>query len=86
MTTATSVLGITFNNGVVIAADVLGSYGSLARFKNCPRILSINKNIMLGAGGDYADFQYVKELLSGKLIGEECLEDDIVLKPASLHC
>lgn len=86
ITTATSVLGVTFNNGVIIAADVLGSFGSMARFKNCSRILSINKNIMLGAGGDYADFQYVKELLKGKLIGEECLEDNIALKPGSLHC
>lgn len=86
ITTGTSVLGIVFDNGVIIAADILGSYGSLARFKNCPRILEVNKNILVGAGGDYADFQYIEKLLKGKIIGEECLEDDIVLKPASLHC
>ncbi|XP_065207722.1 proteasome subunit beta type-4 [Planococcus citri] len=86
VTTATSVLGIAFNDGVVIAADLLASYGSLARFKNCPRILKVNKNTVIGVGGDYADYQYLKELINGKIIGEECLEDDIYIKPASLHC
>ncbi|XKL59151.1 hypothetical protein PGB90_000167 [Kerria lacca] len=86
ITTATSVLGIAFNNGVIISADILGSYGSLARFKNFSRILQANKNTLLGVGGDIADFQYLKELIQGKMIGEECLEDDIPLKPASLLC
>lgn len=86
VTTATSVLGIAYNGGVVIAADVLGSYGSLACFRNCPRILKINKHCLVGAGGDYADFQHLRELITGKIIGEECLEDDIFIKPASLHC
>lgn len=86
ITTATSVLGLAFDNGVILAADTLGSYGSLARFKNISRVLKVNKNIILGVGGDYADFQYLKELVNGKMIGEECLEDNIPLKPASLHC
>lgn len=86
VTTATSVLGVAFENGVILAADMLGSYGSMARFKNISRVLKANKNIILGVGGDYADFQYLKELINGKIIGEECLEDDISLKPASLHC
>ena len=86
VTTGTSVLGIVFDNGVIIAADMLGSYGSLARFKDCPRIMNVNKNILVGAGGDYADFQHIEKLVKGKIIGEECLEDDIALKPASLHC
>lgn len=86
VTTATSVLGIAFADGVVIAADLLASYGSLARFKNCPRILKVNKNTIIGFGGDYADYQYLRELISGKIIGEECLEDEIYIKPASLHC
>lgn len=86
ITTGTSVLGIAFDKGVIIAADKLGSYGSLARFKNVSRVLKVNKNIILGVGGDIADFQYLKELINSKMIGEECLEDNLNLKPASLHC
>lgn len=63
MVTGTSVLGVKFEGGVVIAADMLGSYGSLARFRNISRIMQVNKSTMLGASGDYADFQYLKQVL-----------------------
>ncbi|KAJ9585224.1 hypothetical protein L9F63_002987 [Diploptera punctata] len=86
ITTGTSVLGTTFNGGVVIAADILGSYGSLARFRDCPRVFKVNDNIILGAGGDYADFQYLKDVIEQKVLEEECLDDGFSLKPKSLHC
>ena len=67
VTTGTSVLGMKFNGGVVIAADTLGSYGSLARFKNLSRIMKINDSTVLGAGGDYADFQHLTSVLDQKM-------------------
>lgn len=63
MVTGTSVLGVKFDGGVVLAADMLGSYGSLARFRNISRIMRVNNSTMLGASGDYADFQYLKQVL-----------------------
>lgn len=66
ITTATSLVAIAFDKGVIIAGDTLGSYGSLARFRNCSRILRINDNVILGASGDFADFQYVKDLIEQK--------------------
>ncbi|KAJ8895133.1 hypothetical protein PR048_000458 [Dryococelus australis] len=86
ITTGTSVLGIKFDGGVAIAADILGSYGSLARFRDCPRIIKVNKNIILGAGGDYADYQYLKDIIEQKIIDDECQDDGFHLKPKSLHC
>lgn len=67
MTTGTSVVGITFKDGVMIATDTLASYGSLARYRNVDRIMKVNENIILGAGGDYADFQYLKNLIDQKM-------------------
>jgi 20S proteasome subunit beta 7 len=61
------VLGIAFEGGVAIAADILCSYGSLARFRDCPRVMHVNDNIILGAGGDYADFQYLKDVIEQKM-------------------
>jgi 20S proteasome subunit beta 7 len=63
----TSVLGMKFKDGVLIAADTLGSYGSLARFRNCPRVMKVNENIVLGAGGDYADYQYLQRIIQQKV-------------------
>lgn len=67
MTTGTSVVGIQFKDGVLIAADILGSYGSLARFRNLERVMKVNDNIILGAGGDYADYQCLKSNIERKM-------------------
>lgn len=67
VTTATSVVALAFDKGVIIAGDTLASYGSLARYRNCPRILKVNENIILGAGGDYGDFQYVKDMIEQQM-------------------
>ncbi|XP_001601321.1 proteasome subunit beta type-4 [Nasonia vitripennis] len=86
MTTGTSVIGLQFKDGIVIAADVLASYGSLARFRNCERVIKVNDNIILGAGGDYADYQYLRSIIEQKILDERCLDDGFTLKPKSLHC
>lgn len=84
--TGTSVLGVVFDKGVMICADVLGSYGSLARFRDCPRVVKVNEQTVLGAGGDYSDFQYLYSVIEQKVIDEECLDDGFNLKPKSLYC
>jgi len=84
--TGTSVIGLHFKDGIIIAADTLGSYGSLARYRNCERIMKVNDNIILGAGGDYADFQYLRSIIEQKILDERCLDDGFTLKPKALHC
>lgn len=90
MVTGTSVLGVKFTGGVIIAADMFGSYGSLARFRNISRLMKVtaaanitasavavnkrvaltvcglfqvNSSTILGASGDYADYQYLKQVI-----------------------
>lgn len=82
--TGTSVLGIRFNDGVVIAADKLGSYGSMARFRDLTRILKVNDKVVVGASGDYADYQFLSEIIEQRVIDEECLNDGFGYTPASL--
>ncbi|XP_008545942.1 proteasome subunit beta type-4 [Microplitis demolitor] len=86
VTTGTSVVGVQFKDGVMIAADILASYGSLARYRNVKRVMKVNENIVLGAGGDYADFQYLENIIKQKILEEQCLDDGFTLKPKSLHC
>ncbi|GFR20298.1 proteasome subunit beta type-4 [Trichonephila clavata] len=84
--TGASVLGVVFDKGVMICADTLGSFGSMARFMNTPRVKKVNDQIILGAGGDVADFQYMSGVIEQQIIDEECLNDGFNLKPRSLHC
>lgn len=63
MVTGTSVLGLKFSGGVMLAADTVGSFGSLARFRGISRLLKVNDSTVIGASGDLADFQHLRQLL-----------------------
>ena len=67
MVSGSSVIGIQFDGGVMIAADTLGSYGSLARYRNCSRVVKVNETTIMGAGGDYADFQFLKDIIEQRV-------------------
>ncbi|ESP00519.1 hypothetical protein LOTGIDRAFT_230810 [Lottia gigantea] len=82
--TGTSVLGLKFNGGVIIAADMLGSYGSLARFRNISRLNRVNDSTVIGCGGDYADYQFLKSVIEQRVIDEECLDDGFGFTPKSM--
>lgn len=62
--TGTSVLAAKFKDGVVIAADNLASYGSLARFTDVKRLRKFNDEVVVGFGGDVSDMQYLDRLLN----------------------
>ncbi|XP_014672304.1 PREDICTED: proteasome subunit beta type-4-like [Priapulus caudatus] len=84
MTTGTSVLGVKFDGGVMLAADMLGSYGSTARFRGISRVMKVNASTVLTASGDYADFQYLKSIMEQKVIEENCLDDGFKYTPQSI--
>ncbi|XP_058716631.1 proteasome subunit beta type-4 isoform X12 [Poecile atricapillus] len=85
MVTGTSVLGLKFSGGVILAADTVGSYGSLARFRGISRLLKVNDSTVLGASGDLADFQHLRQLLEQMVIDEELLGDGHSYSPRALH-
>ncbi|GCB82241.1 hypothetical protein scyTo_0023069, partial [Scyliorhinus torazame] len=85
MVTGTSVLGVKFDGGVILAADMLGSYGSMARFRNISRLMKVNSNTILGASGDYADYQYLKQAIEQMMIDEELLGDGHSYSPKAIH-
>jgi len=85
VSTGTSVLGVVYEDGIMIAADTLASYGAMARFRDVPRILNVNNQTVAGCGGDYADFQYLAKVIEQKQISEDCHNDGFTLTPKSLY-
>lgn len=85
MVTGTSVLGLKFKDGIIVAADTLGSYGSLARFSSLSRILRVNDSTVMTCSGDYADYQFIKAIIEQHVIDEECLDDGFSYTPKSLY-
>lgn len=61
--TGTTVIGIKYNGGVMLAADTLASYGSLARYKDVRRLKQVGENTLIGASGEISDFQTIMEML-----------------------
>ncbi|KAI5923293.1 20S proteasome subunit [Camillea tinctor] len=62
--TGTSVVAMKFKDGVVMAADNLASYGSLARFTDVKRIRTFADTSIIGFGGDVSDMQYLDRHLT----------------------
>lgn len=69
--TGTSVIGIKFKDGIVIAADNLASYGSLARFTDVERLRPFNSRTILGIGGDVSDMQALDRTLTALTTREQ---------------
>jgi 20S proteasome subunit beta 7 len=85
ITTGTSIVAVKYDSGVIIAGDLLVSYGNLARFHNVDRVFQINKNIILGVSGDYADFQYIHQIIQEKVNLDISMDDNNVMKPKALY-
>jgi len=85
VTTGSSTFAMKFEGGVIMAADTLGSYGSLARFPDLERIMKVNEKTVLAAAGDIADFQFLQEIITQKQIDENCRDDGFTLKPKAMH-
>ncbi|KAI5805395.1 nucleophile aminohydrolase [Peziza echinospora] len=84
--TGTSVVALKYNGGVVIAADNLASYGSLARFTDIKRLKQVGTHCVVGAGGDISDMQYLFDrLLESVLIAEDYQNDGHSLRAPHIY-
>lgn len=83
--TGTSVLGITYKDGVLLASDTLGSYGSTKRYKSFERVRKVNDVCVVGASGELSDFQYIMRLLEELSDDDFCMDDGHHLKPHEVH-
>ncbi|GJZ64616.1 proteasome subunit beta type-4-like protein [Tanacetum coccineum] len=70
--TGTSVIGIKYKDGILMAADMGGSYGSTIRYKSIERLKQVGKYTLLGASGEISDYQeilkYLDELIECKVV------------------
>lgn len=73
--TGATVVGLKYAGGVLVACDTLVSYGSQARYKNECRMKQVGDFSLLGASGEFSDFQYLGELLDD-LDNEDFLHED----------
>lgn len=78
-------MAIRTNSFVMMAADTLGSYGSLAKFHNIQRIIKVGKSSIVGAGGEMSDFQQVIRSLDELETENFCYDDGVSLEAPDIH-
>ncbi|KAJ1556226.1 Proteasome subunit beta type-7 [Cladochytrium tenue] len=83
--TGTSVIAIRYKDGVMLAADNLASYGSLARFRDVERLFKVGDHTVIGASGDISDLQYLKHLIESLEIREKYADDGHTLGPKNIY-
>jgi 20S proteasome subunit beta 7 len=83
--TGNSVLAIKFKDGVLMACDMLGAYGSTKRYKSVQRVFKVNETTIVGASGEISDFQYISNLLEELTTKDFCYDDGVTLSPKEIH-
>jgi len=84
-TIGTSVLAIKGKDFVMMTADTCVSYGSLLKYRSIERIKSIGDFTLIGASGEYSDFQIVLDTLDELIIQDKLHEDGSILHPHEIH-
>jgi 20S proteasome subunit beta 7 len=81
--TGASVLGVKYRDGVLLVTDTLASYGSLAKFTGVSKFRKVGQSTIIGASGEYSDFQYIGDSLDEIAEREWTQNDGEVLTPKS---
>ena len=82
MNIGSSVLGIRYNGGVLIAADCAISYGSMKHAKGVSRITKLSDEVAYSCSGEMSDFQEINKILRDKQEADQIENDGATfLKP-----
>nr|GEV86110.1 proteasome subunit beta type-4 [Tanacetum cinerariifolium] len=83
--TGTSVVGIKYKDGILMAADMGGSYGSTIRYKSIERLKQVGKHTLLGASGEISDYQEILKYLDELILHDNMWDDGNSLGPKEVH-
>jgi 20S proteasome subunit beta 7 len=72
--TGTSVVALKYKDGVMAAADTLGSYGTLARFTQLERI-KVFGDVLVAGSGDLSDVQFIFDEITALRVREFTHDD-----------
>ncbi|KAL0007484.1 hypothetical protein SO802_008986 [Lithocarpus litseifolius] len=83
--TGTSVVAIKYNDGILMAADMGGSYGYTLRYKSVERLKPVGKHSLLGASREISDFQEILRYLDELILYDNMWDDGNSLGPKEVH-
>jgi 20S proteasome subunit beta 7 len=82
----TSVMGLKFKDGVILAADTAISYGGMKNLKDARRIIQLSDECAFACSGEMADAQNLQKVLAQKQESDEIEQDGATfLKPRDYY-
>jgi len=82
--TGASVVAVKYDSGVLIAADTLGSYGSMAKLRDVSRLYQVNDQVAVGFAGDLADAQFITKIISSMVLDDQIASDGTSMSPKAM--
>ncbi|XP_023753618.1 proteasome subunit beta type-4 [Lactuca sativa] len=83
--TGTSVTRIKYKDGILMAADMGGSYGSTIHYKSVERMKQVGKHSLIGASGEISDFQEILLYLDELILHDNMWDDGNSLGAKEVH-
>ncbi|CAN6205013.1 unnamed protein product [Urochloa humidicola] len=83
--TGSSVIALKYKDGVIMASDTGASYGSTLRYKSVERIKPVGKHSLIGASGEFSDFQEILRYLDELTLSDHMWDDGNSLGPKEIH-
>ncbi|KAJ2658946.1 Proteasome subunit beta type-7 [Coemansia sp. RSA 1200] len=83
--TGTSVIAFKYKDGIMMAADCLGSYGRMSMFLNERRLLTVGDSTLIGMSGDFSDYQHMRHTLENIMTQEYDMDDGQRMGPKSIY-
>jgi 20S proteasome subunit beta 7 len=85
ITGASSLIAVKYDNGILLSADKMVTYGSSLFYGDFSHFSQISSNILLGCSGELSDFQELVKLLRRQVTAEECRTGGIGPTPAEIQ-
>lgn len=83
--TGASVIALKYKDGIMMSADTLGSYGSMARYRSTNRIRKVGDQAIIGGSGDYSDFQSIMQTVDKVIEADWVVDDGSHLEPRAVQ-
>jgi 20S proteasome subunit beta 7 len=78
-------MAVSFNGGVVLASDRNAYSSSLQRFNDISRHFRVNDRCVVVFSGDFADFQWIRNLIECKQMELQQGNIEFLMSPKMVH-
>lgn len=85
ITSSGAIVASKYDGGILLASDMSITYGSMFRYSNVSHFVEVAPKIIIGATGEFADFQQLIDIIKNIILQEQCKHNGEFLTPSEVH-